>query len=441
MGDLLVCLVTKSCPTLCKPMDCSPPCSSVHGISQTRTLEWVAISFCRGSSWLRDQIQVSWIAYGFFTNWTTREALGSLFSKLSITLKKVVSETKVSWRHLIEDCGQRAGGWDREWSGQKGAGLSHCLSLGSTGLPQELYQTCFRAACLSGEAGTPISSSFTLGVHTPALLVPHGRAPRRGPGVLLLQQVCPRALCGVWEVRVRTPGGAHVSAAGRAAPTLRLAWGLSWVRLKRAQGAARGGSAQLHPPFIINLLLYSVGLASLSPPSKFHLEDQENLHPSLIFSSPLITGFQQQCSPELKVISPGPMYLPPLWASGCYPHVQTVPRDVDFSRKTRMILEGKRSAISIKGPFQLWHFLAGVTYTLPSDLSWGVCCLVSFCQYAALPLPPPSFSLFVAVSRNLCLSFLFWVFQGATLIFWVIFSGPLYLLYLETIYFLKAHPI
>ena len=171
--------------------------------------------------------------------------------------------------------------------------------------------------------------------------------------MLLLQQVCPRALCGVWEVRVRTPGGAHVSVAGRAAPTLRLAWGLSWVRLKGAQGAAQGGSAQLHPPFIINLLLSSVGLASLSPPSKFHLEDQENLHPSLIFSSPLITGFQQQFSPELKVISPGPMYLPPLWASGCYPHVQTVPRDVDFSRKTRMILKGKRSAISIKGPFQL----------------------------------------------------------------------------------------
>ena len=176
---------------------------------------------------------------------------------------------------------------------------------------------------------------------------------QKEPGVLLLQQVCPRALCGVWEVRVRTPGGAHVSVAGRAAPTLRLAWGLSWVRLKGAQGAAQGGSAQLHPPFIINLLLSSVGLASLSPPSKFHLEDQENLHPSVIFSSPLIMGFQQQFSPELKFISPGPMYLPPLWASGCYPHVQTVPRDVDFLRKTRMILEGKCSAISIKGPFQL----------------------------------------------------------------------------------------
>ena len=38
------------CPTLCNPMDCSPPGSSVHGILQARILEWVAISSSRGSS-------------------------------------------------------------------------------------------------------------------------------------------------------------------------------------------------------------------------------------------------------------------------------------------------------------------------------------------------------------------------------------------------------
>ena len=38
------------CPTLCDPMDCSLPGSSVHGILQERILEWVAISFSRGSS-------------------------------------------------------------------------------------------------------------------------------------------------------------------------------------------------------------------------------------------------------------------------------------------------------------------------------------------------------------------------------------------------------
>ena len=44
----------QSCPTLCDPIDCSPPGSSVHGILQARTLEWVAISFLRGSSWPKD---------------------------------------------------------------------------------------------------------------------------------------------------------------------------------------------------------------------------------------------------------------------------------------------------------------------------------------------------------------------------------------------------
>ena len=42
--------VAQSCPTLCDPMDCSPPGSSIHGFLQARTLEWVAISFSRGSS-------------------------------------------------------------------------------------------------------------------------------------------------------------------------------------------------------------------------------------------------------------------------------------------------------------------------------------------------------------------------------------------------------
>ena len=43
------CMHIQSCPTLCNPMDCSLPCSSVYGISQVRLLEWVAISTSRGS--------------------------------------------------------------------------------------------------------------------------------------------------------------------------------------------------------------------------------------------------------------------------------------------------------------------------------------------------------------------------------------------------------
>ena len=51
-----------SCVWLCDPKDHSPPGSSVHGISQARILEWIAISSSRGSSWSRDQTWVSWVS-------------------------------------------------------------------------------------------------------------------------------------------------------------------------------------------------------------------------------------------------------------------------------------------------------------------------------------------------------------------------------------------
>ena len=51
--------VAQSCPSLCDPMKCSPPGSSVYGIIQARILEWVAISSSRGSTWPRDWTCVS----------------------------------------------------------------------------------------------------------------------------------------------------------------------------------------------------------------------------------------------------------------------------------------------------------------------------------------------------------------------------------------------
>ena len=72
--SFLICEVAQSCPTLCNPMDCSPPGSSIHGILQARILEWVAISFSRGSSQPRDQTQVSCVAGRRFNLWVTREA-------------------------------------------------------------------------------------------------------------------------------------------------------------------------------------------------------------------------------------------------------------------------------------------------------------------------------------------------------------------------------
>ena len=56
-------------------MDCSPPSSSVHRILQARILEWVAISFCMGSSWCRGWTRVSYIAGIFFTIWATGKTL------------------------------------------------------------------------------------------------------------------------------------------------------------------------------------------------------------------------------------------------------------------------------------------------------------------------------------------------------------------------------
>ena len=59
--------VTQSCLTLCNPMDCSLPNSSVCGISQTRIQEWIAISSSRGSSWPRNQAHIPCTTRWFLT--------------------------------------------------------------------------------------------------------------------------------------------------------------------------------------------------------------------------------------------------------------------------------------------------------------------------------------------------------------------------------------
>ena len=66
--------VAQLCPTLCDPVDCSLPGSSIHGILQARILEWAAISLSRGSSRPRDRTRVSRIAGRHFNFWATREA-------------------------------------------------------------------------------------------------------------------------------------------------------------------------------------------------------------------------------------------------------------------------------------------------------------------------------------------------------------------------------
>ena len=66
------CSFAQSCPTLCDPVGCRTPISSVHGILQARILEWIAMPSSRGSSQPRDRTQVSHTAGGFFP-WRLRQ--------------------------------------------------------------------------------------------------------------------------------------------------------------------------------------------------------------------------------------------------------------------------------------------------------------------------------------------------------------------------------
>ena len=77
------CLVAQSRLTLFDPVDCSPPDSSVHGISQARILEWVAISFSRGSSQPRCQTHISCVGRWVLYHWAIREAPMSMYYLLS----------------------------------------------------------------------------------------------------------------------------------------------------------------------------------------------------------------------------------------------------------------------------------------------------------------------------------------------------------------------
>ena len=65
------CSVAKLCLILWNSTDCSPTGSPVHGISQSRILEWVAISSCRGSSWPRDGTRMSCIGRQILYHWAT----------------------------------------------------------------------------------------------------------------------------------------------------------------------------------------------------------------------------------------------------------------------------------------------------------------------------------------------------------------------------------
>ena len=93
--------VTQSCPTLCNPTDCSLSGCSVHGIFQARVLEWIAISFSRGSSRPRNWTWVSRIAGRRFTIWTTRESLGTC-DYVKLHGKRKLRAWTLRWENYLE---------------------------------------------------------------------------------------------------------------------------------------------------------------------------------------------------------------------------------------------------------------------------------------------------------------------------------------------------
>ena len=97
-------------------MDWSLPGSLVHGILQARTLEWVAISFSKGSSWPRDWTLVSCIPGRFFIIWTTR-AKSQLLLRYFLTLRYYDSDKFVDISIIIQRLKAGGEGENRGWHG------------------------------------------------------------------------------------------------------------------------------------------------------------------------------------------------------------------------------------------------------------------------------------------------------------------------------------
>ena len=90
----------QSCPTLCDPIDCSPPGSSVPGILQAGMLEWVAVPSSRGSSRPRDGTRVSYVSYIGRRFFTTRAPV--LYFKYLVILFVNYTSVKLKKEQLID---------------------------------------------------------------------------------------------------------------------------------------------------------------------------------------------------------------------------------------------------------------------------------------------------------------------------------------------------
>ena len=97
-------LCAQSCLTVCDAMDCNPTGSSVHGILLARILEWVVISFSRGSSRPRDQTRVSCVSSvtgRFFTRWAILKLSCEIPTKFTIVGQGAQAEDCKCWVWMV----------------------------------------------------------------------------------------------------------------------------------------------------------------------------------------------------------------------------------------------------------------------------------------------------------------------------------------------------
>ena len=125
------------CPTLFDPMDHSLPGFSIHGILQTRILEWVAMPSSRRSSWPRDRTHLSRIAGRRFNLWATREAqqCQEVIHKEGL-IGIVLNMRRPDWGWNLEKSFIHGGGRNRETGKDSG---KDCKEMGSVSFASNVH--------------------------------------------------------------------------------------------------------------------------------------------------------------------------------------------------------------------------------------------------------------------------------------------------------------
>ena len=142
-------LITQLCSILCSPIDCSPPGSSVHGILQARTLEWVAMLSSRGFSQPRDWTQVSCIGEQSHLEALTRFRWLKKKNVIFTELPATDSPSQASTEH--EPWTSRCSRWITKGRGTRDQIANICCIIKiARELKNNIY-LCFTLSCGVGE--------------------------------------------------------------------------------------------------------------------------------------------------------------------------------------------------------------------------------------------------------------------------------------------------